>query len=270
MNGEMFLRDFHSRQAGITSKAFLHGRTPDGSSSYELLARDVEDFASSDSVVLDLACGDGVLLDLLSQRLPRAKLLGADMSAEEVVLAKQRLGTRAEIMLANARELPLEANSVNAVTCHFAFMLMDDPHLVVSELKRVVSSGGVFTAIIGGQGLTQTNVAFSAVLRKLTEAERLPPLRLGDARAFDRESMHELFSAGGFRSTKAEIFDLDLTGSVEQVLLTLMGVYDVALLSPNGRHSLESATRAVAEQARGIDGNVPLAIKTLHFRAIRD
>ncbi|MFI0908115.1 methionine biosynthesis protein MetW [Streptomyces sioyaensis] len=61
---EEFLRAFHAAHPSVTVQAMAHGRAEDGRSSYEIL----RDRVSACDRVLDLGCGDGLLLELLAER----------------------------------------------------------------------------------------------------------------------------------------------------------------------------------------------------------
>jgi SAM-dependent methyltransferase len=136
---ERFLADFHARHAGATSVAL--GNIPvtcEGrpfASSYDALAARVPADASS---LLDLACGDGYLLERIAALLPGARLTGIDMSAAELAAAGSRLQGRAALHEGRAQELPFADASFDAVTCHMAMMLMDDAPAVLAEVRRVL------------------------------------------------------------------------------------------------------------------------------------
>lgn len=67
--------------------------------------------------MLDLACGDGALLRTLGHRLgTRAELIGADLSAVDLELARSKLaGLRARLLCEPADGLSLAGESVDAV-----------------------------------------------------------------------------------------------------------------------------------------------------------
>ena len=77
--------------------------------------------------VLDLACGSGPLLKILSDRNKNLNLKGVDMCPEELALAKTRL-TNSGINLIESKAQNLttiDDNSIDIVLCHWALTLMD-------------------------------------------------------------------------------------------------------------------------------------------------
>ncbi|MYR57178.1 methyltransferase domain-containing protein, partial [Streptomyces sp. SID625] len=79
---EEFLRSFHAEHPAVTGDALGGGRAPDGRSSYAILA----DQVAGRRRVLDLGCGDGVLLELLATA-PGRRLAGVDLSPHSLALA---------------------------------------------------------------------------------------------------------------------------------------------------------------------------------------
>lgn len=135
---ERFLIDFHARFPGATGQALGNVAVRCGgrgfASSYELLAAQVP---ADSKRVLDVACGDGVLLALIAARCPGARLAGIDMSAAELAAARTRLGGQAELVECRAQQLPFADGTFDALTSHMALMLMDDMPVVLRELRRV-------------------------------------------------------------------------------------------------------------------------------------
>lgn len=139
------LQRFHTKP-GQTTLVFEPFRTDNGRSSYEVLAGEASGLPGG-AAVLDLACGDGFLLELLAAQ-GGHRLVGVDLSAAELAAARERVGPSVELFCGNATDLPLPDASINLVVCHMAFMLMDPVDSVLREIRRVLKPGGRFAAII--------------------------------------------------------------------------------------------------------------------------
>src|SRR5512134_1405062 len=113
---------FHRQRPGATAAVMARAQSPAGSS-YDRLAR-VVPVTATPQTVLDLACGDGYLLDLLRRRRqPGLRWLGIDRSAAELQAARRRLGPAA-LCQARAQQLPLADASIDGILCHLGLMLL--------------------------------------------------------------------------------------------------------------------------------------------------
>ena len=133
--------------------------------------------------VLDLGCGDGHLLALLVAReQPQLQLIGLDMSASELAVARAILPPSVRLLHGRGQALDLPSASVDYLVSHMALMLMDDIEQVVREMHRVLRSDGRFVAIVGRTFLLgEVNDVFMRVFKPIASTE-LPPLRFGDRR----------------------------------------------------------------------------------------
>lgn len=93
---------------------------------------------------LDLGCGTGDMLELLSGCFPEMELVGLDISPNMLDVAHERLGGRAHISLrlGDALRLPYEKGSFGCVVCAFALRNAADCGKVAAELARVLKPGG--------------------------------------------------------------------------------------------------------------------------------
>lgn len=96
---------------------------------------------------LDVACGQGILLDQLARRPDHGPLFGVDASPNLVQSAARTLGQHASIVVADARQLAdvAAANdwaSFDAAACVLALMNIDDLDAVCSGLHAVLKPGG--------------------------------------------------------------------------------------------------------------------------------
>jgi len=86
--------------------------------------------------ILDLATGTGYLSEILDG----CEIVGADISLHMVNQARKK--TDAAFVLSDAHALPFASDSFDAAVCSFALHEMGDPKIVISEMFRVVKSGG--------------------------------------------------------------------------------------------------------------------------------
>lgn len=159
---EAWLRAFHARYPGITSRAFGRGGT------YELMASRVR------GDVLDLACGD--------RPIPGA--IGIDLVGSAII--------------GRAQELPFTDACFDTVACHLAFMLFDDIEQVAAEILRVLRPGGQFIALLGGGPTADGDDAFHAFARLVPRSHSFGDKRAsteaGWRELFNREATFERFA----------------------------------------------------------------------------
>ncbi|MGW2395024.1 class I SAM-dependent methyltransferase [Kitasatospora sp. NPDC001664] len=257
---ERFLQDFHAEHPAVTAEAFAHGRAPDGRSSYQLLS----DRLAGRRRVLDLGCGDGLLLELLARE-PGRTLAGLDLSAHALAAARRRPAL-AEVQLeqGRAQELPFGDGAFDACASHMALMLMGEVELVAAELARVTAPGGVLACVIGGEAVGgEAYEAFVGLLRSAVAAtppeQRIPSL--GDRRTRTRDGLDGLLGPAGFAPVEWETVPIDLTGPVTEVWASLSGLYDLAPLDGPALERLRLDFLAVARELTTPEGLVPCGFR---------
>jgi len=92
--------------------------------------------------VLEIGCGTGA--DLLQFAKHGAVATGIDVTPEHLKLARERVGGRAQVLYADATQIPLETGSFDYVYSHGVLHHIDRPHLVVEEIFRLLRPGGRF------------------------------------------------------------------------------------------------------------------------------
>jgi SAM-dependent methyltransferase len=236
--GQQLLHEFHRRHPGATSRSLAHGRTADGESSYDLLCNAAQQ-APQNATVVDLACGDGYLLELVHDALPDSHLVGTDMSQVEIDAAKERLSdSQTELLVAYAQSLPLADASADVVLCHMALMLMENVERVIAEIARVLRPGGVVAFVVGsGSWPKGAGQIFKRLMREAVDQFGGACPRLGDKRTHTTEGLMSLFDrAIGFEVHEPpELLTLDLDDTPENVWASLKLMYNFAALSQDGR-----------------------------------
>jgi ubiquinone/menaquinone biosynthesis C-methylase UbiE len=257
---EAFLQAFHAEHPAVTSEMLGHGRAPDGRSSYELL----RDRVAGRKRVLDLGCGDGLLLELLTKESGR-QLAGVDLSPEALALARRRptLGG-VELHEARAQDLPFPDDSFDACVCHMALMLMADIEQVAAELARILTPGGVLACVVGGgvvggDAYDQFRALAQEALDDVPATQHVPTL--GDRRTRSREGFDEILTPAGFAPVDWETVIIDLSGSVDEVWGGLSTLYTFDALDPVVMERLHQAFAAKARETATPDGKVPFAFR---------
>ncbi|GMR17053.1 MAG: methyltransferase domain-containing protein [Gammaproteobacteria bacterium] len=92
--------------------------------------------------ILDVGCGTGLLLDMLTQRTEQAELAGIDPVPAMLAVAQQRLGRRALLLEADAEKLPFEDAAFQLVTCTNALHYFQDADAALDEMRRVLAPSG--------------------------------------------------------------------------------------------------------------------------------
>lgn len=236
---EKYLVAFHNQRPGVTTKAFGHLSAISGnqtfSSSYACLA-DAVPHSENRLSLLELGCGDGYLLQYLVEK--NINLIGIDLSNAELRAAQSRLGSNSSLYLCPAQSLPLKSESIDVVLSHMALMLMDDIAAVLTESKRVLKRGGVFSAIIGRRFLLgPVNDILIPLLVEAMNCEALPPLRLGGAVLRQPNSLQNLFG-DGFSSVQRIDVDVPFKASPESLWTRLADTYNIDRLSEARRNDL--------------------------------
>ncbi|WP_432169828.1 class I SAM-dependent methyltransferase [Streptomyces sp. 1222.5] len=264
---EAFLQAFHAERPAVTAEAFGGGRAPDGRSSYQLLC----DRVAGRGRVLDLGCGDGLLLELLARENGR-QLAGLDLSARSLALARRRPAlSGAALAEGRAQTLPFADGSFDACVSHLALMLMGEIEQVVAEVARVLSPGGVLACVLGGGAVGgEAYERFLGLLRRTVgeapATQRIPAL--GDRRTRSREGLDEVLAPAGFAAVDWETVPIDLGGPAAQVWAAVSGFYDLGPLDRAAMERLRTAFLAEVRDLTAPDGTVPCAFR-IHVATAR-
>ncbi len=95
---------------------------------------------------LDLCAGTMDLTALLDRARPSSRLIAADFSEAMLDRGRKKV-LRAEVVVADAHNLPFADGEMAAVVCGFGVRNLADPVRAVREVRRVLSPGGVFVTL---------------------------------------------------------------------------------------------------------------------------
>ena len=237
------LRIVHRKHTGFTEVCASSCRDKAGRNSYEWLAEIVPN--NKDLRVLDLACGSGTLLKILSDRNQNLNLKGIDMCPEELKLAKNLLiNSGVNLIESKAQNLKaINDNSIDIVLCHWALTLMDPIAPVLNEVRRVLTSEGRFAALVDGpMNLVPSykevhDLIYSYVQKEIPSYGKID---LGDPRIRGTESLsnlaHKIFPEA---NVTIETNVVTIKGPVIQVAEIAAGFFYAAfVLKPDKRKSM--------------------------------
>ena len=237
------LRIVHHKHTGFTEACASSCRDKAGRNSYEWLAEIVPN--NKGLRVLDLACGSGTLLKILSDRNQNLNLKGIDMCPEELKLAKNLLiNSGVNLIESKAQNLKaINDNSIDIVLCHWALTLMDPIAPVLNEVRRVLTSEGRFAALVDGPMNVVPSykevhdLIYSYVQKEIPSYGKID---LGDPRIRGTESLsnlaHKIFPEA---NVTIETNVVTIKGPVIQVAEIAAGFfYAVFVLKPDRRNSM--------------------------------
>jgi trans-aconitate 2-methyltransferase len=101
--------------------------------------------------VIDAGCGSGRVTEALIARLPSGRVVGVDASASMIDAARERLGGRAELHVADLVTFDLGIRA-DAILSTATFHWIADHDALFARLRAHLRDGGRLVAQCGGQG----------------------------------------------------------------------------------------------------------------------
>ncbi len=106
---------------------------------------------SGDETVLDAGCGSGRITEALIQRLPRGRVIAVDESESMTRVARERLGSQAEVLTQDLLELDA-GEPLDAILSTATFHWIADHDRLFKRLHASLKPGGRLVAQCGGEG----------------------------------------------------------------------------------------------------------------------
>jgi len=158
--------------------------------------------------VLDVACGTGRLLELLSQHIPTIEGVGVDASQEMLTQARMKLPdqsrfhfVQAEVGPGKRTNLPFDPASFDVITCTNALHDIPVPLETLQGLKTLLTSGGIL--ILEDYARRPPpflwNV-FEQIVRRIEGTY---------VQAYTLEEAHALCTQAGYQALAEEAFKID-------------------------------------------------------------
>lgn len=138
---EEYTHGYCSEQAKQQMREFLMQRTAGREAAFLL------PHLCSNMRLLDCGCGPGTLTLSLAEVVAPGQVVGIDIDESEIenarTLAAQRDTTNVQFEVANICELPFPDHSFDAVFAHTVLQHLREPVKALTEIRRVLKSGGI-------------------------------------------------------------------------------------------------------------------------------
>jgi SAM-dependent methyltransferase len=249
-----YLEEWHANHTGATSQVLGGLLGADGQSSYTRVAQ----FAAPGDRVLDLACGDGFLLQKVLDR--GATAVGCDRSTAELGMARHQVD-QAPVVRGDAARLPLRDSAFDKVLCHFALMLLQPLELVAGEVARVLRLGGMLVAALPGpspQGEMNAWTALRSAVALAIRGSSFDPPPLQDERALEPEALGSILRGAGFDAIEHQPVEFRRMVPVGEARLSLTLTYLPDLLAIADRARFDTYLTEGLFGMADDDGNVPM------------
>jgi ubiquinone/menaquinone biosynthesis C-methylase UbiE len=218
--------------------------------------------------VLDVGCGSGLLAhDMATLVGESGRVTGVDISQDMLALAEQRCANLSQVLLkqSKAEKLPEGDESVDAVVCVQVLLYVSDVARVLSEMHRVLKSGGRIAIIETDWRGTVLNSFDDSLTRKMVaawdDAVSSPnlPVRLGP-----------LLKAEGFSAVNVDAFPIVNTSYTP-------GIWSMEMLEQFAEYARDQGAVSAANseawlddlQHKGSEGAYFFCVNRFVFTAVK-
>jgi ubiquinone/menaquinone biosynthesis C-methylase UbiE len=208
--------------------------------------------------VLDLACGTGIVARLAAARMGAGRIVGLDNNPGMLAVARSLppgAGPLIEWQEGSALALPFPDEAFDLIFCQLGLQFFPDRPAALAEMRRVLSSGGrtalsVFTAI---EHTPAANALADALDRHLGAGAS--HTKRSEHVLSDREALHELVTAAGFRRVAIETVTqrIRFSSAAEYVRVQLSATPMAALLEAmDGRRRQETLAAITGDLVKSL------------------
>lgn len=148
----------------------------------------------SGAKVLELGCGAGQFIREIKSIRPEFDCYGADISQHAIAVAKQA-NDGVSYDLSTENKLPYADSFFEAVLIYDVLEHVENPGLILSEVNRVLKSGGVFYCFVPCEA---DSLSFWNLLHKLGLKKELTKMYAGHINKFSRKSLISLVQSYSF------------------------------------------------------------------------
>ena len=231
-------------------------RTPRGLSSYQLFAERIHELAPNARAILEVGCGDGLLLRRLwALYHSKIELVGVDLSEAELDRARRLFG-EADYICADARTADFGVERFDAVVSHLVLMIASQPERILQSVRRSLRPSGLLISVIQRSWQESTlNAVLAAAMRALqSEHQTALPSIPERARFEDIAELHRVIESGGFHDVIIEPYEVAARFSREETWAFVQRIYHFGLLSATSQAAIRAAVDAALTDMLDEDG----------------
>ena len=160
--------------------------------------------------VLDVACGSGEpAISIASQLNDTGRVIGVDISAEPLAVARQRATqrklTNVSFQQADVQRLPFADATFDRVTCRLGLMFIADVAQALAEIMRVLRSSGRFATATWGPAAQPYFEKTIGTARQLVPELRVPPAAESMFRFGNPDVLRSALLAAGFVNVESDL-----------------------------------------------------------------
>lgn len=247
---------------------------------FDFSARDLAErakrFISSESGILEIACGTGIATRHLREALPSgSKIIATDLNDAMLEIAGKKLAGFADVSIqqADAMSLPFGDREFDAVVCQFGIMFFPDKAKGLAEMFRVLKPGG---SLIFNVWDSLDNNRCVGIARETISSffDSDPPQFLKTPFGFhDPLHIKDLLNRAGFKNAESDIVSETVEADSVDAIAKGFVEGNPGIIEINERANAGSAeiTEAVAEAIKNAYGKPPVKIplQELAFTAVK-
>lgn len=171
-----------------------------------------------DLKVLELAAGTGRVTRPLLEALPEARIIATDISEDMMAIAKETIEwAKLSWQNVNMDNIPFQDEEFDLIICQFGIMFVPDKLKALTEMKRVLKTGGQLLFNTWGDINQNPMWQISFSLFAKTFGEMPMPKELGPFGLTNMDYVKNLLIQTGFSEINAE--EVRITSTIESAEL---------------------------------------------------
>lgn len=148
--------------------------------------------------LLDVGCGTGPMIELLTEEYPDRHYVGMDLTPKMIEVANAKKLKNAKFITGDSEDMPFEDESFDVLICSNSFHHYPDPQKFFHEVKRVLRPNGTLVL------RDYTSYPFVIWLMNHTEMPLANLIGHGDVKAHTIDEVKEFCKNAGLKINKIE------------------------------------------------------------------